>query len=88
VELGILRVVGILGFLFRVEVVEVPEEFVEAVNGRQIFIPVAQVVLANLRGGVALWLQQFGNGRILVLDALFGAGQADFQQAGAKRRLT
>ena len=37
----------------RVEVVEVAEELVEAVHGRQELVAVAQVVLAELAGGVA-----------------------------------
>ena len=42
----------------RVEVVEVAEELVEAVDGRQELIPVAQVVLAELAGGIALRFEQ------------------------------
>ena len=43
----VLRPVGALGLLLGVEVVEVAEELVEAVNGRQIFVPVAEMVLAE-----------------------------------------
>ena len=39
--------------LHRVEVVEVAEELVEAVHGRQELVEVAEVVLAELAGGVA-----------------------------------
>ena len=42
--------------LFRVEVVEVAEELVEAVVGRQVLIAVAEVVIAELAGRVALVL--------------------------------
>ena len=48
------RVVGLLGLLLGVEVVEVPEELVEPVSGRQELVAVAEVVLAELAGGVAL----------------------------------
>ena len=50
-ELGVLRIVGILGLLLGVEVVEVAEELVEAVRRGQELVAVAQVVLAELRGG-------------------------------------
>ena len=47
-ELGVLRVVGVLRLLLGVEVVEVAEELVEAVAGRQHLVAVAEVVLAEL----------------------------------------
>ena len=37
----------------RVEVIEVAEEFIEPVDGGQELILVAQVILAELAGGVA-----------------------------------
>ena len=42
-----------LGLLLGVEVVEVAEELVEAVGRRKILVAVAEVVLAELAGGVA-----------------------------------
>ena len=84
---GLLRVVGVLRLLLGVEVVEVAEELVEAVVGRQHLVAVAEVVLAELAGGVAERAQQAGDGRILDLHALGRAGQADLGQAGADRRL-
>ena len=63
-ELRILRIVGILGLLFGVEVIEVAEEFVEAVHRRQEFVLVAEMVLAELAGGVAQRLEQFGDRRV------------------------
>ena len=53
-ELGVLGVVIALRLLFGVQVVEIAEEFVEAVHGRQVLVVVAQVVLAELAGRVAL----------------------------------
>ena len=41
------------GVFHRVEVIEVAEELVEAVDGGQELVPVAEVVLAELAGGVA-----------------------------------
>jgi hypothetical protein len=49
-----LRVLGIevaLGLLLGVEVVEIAEELVEPVVGRQVLVPVAEVVLAELSRG-------------------------------------
>jgi hypothetical protein len=43
-----LRVVGMGRVFHRVEVIEVAEELVEAVNGRQELVEVAEVVLAEL----------------------------------------
>ena len=54
----ILEVVRVLGLLLGVEVVERAEEFVEAVRGGQRLVGVAQVVLAELRGRVALCLEE------------------------------
>ncbi|MCY1244289.1 hypothetical protein D9M72_573550 [compost metagenome] len=65
--------------------VEVAEEFVETVVGRQVLVAVAEVVLAKLAGGVALLLHHVADGRRPVRDAVLGARQADGQQAGAER---
>src|SRR5678815_2828 len=46
----------------RIEVIEVSEELVEAVDGRQEFIPVAEMVLAELARRVALSFKRGGNG--------------------------
>ena len=51
--LQLLRVVAVRRVLHRVEVVEVAEELVEAVHRRQELVEVAEVVLAELAGGVA-----------------------------------
>ena len=47
-ERGRLRVVGILRLFLGVEVIEVAEELVETVDGREELVQVAQVVLAEL----------------------------------------
>ena len=49
----LLRIVGMRRVFHRVEVIEVAEEFVEAVHGRQELVLVAEMVLAELAGGVA-----------------------------------
>ena len=62
-ELRVARVGALLRLLLGVEVVEVAEELVEAVDGRQVLVAVAEVVLAELAGGVAERLEQLGDGR-------------------------
>ena len=68
-----------LGLILGVQVVEVAEKLVEAVNGRQEFVAVAEMVLAELSGRVALRLEQIGNGRVLLRQPLFRRRQSDFQ---------
>ena len=86
-ERGVLRVVGVLGLLLRVQVVEVAEELVEAVLGGQELVLVAEVVLAELAGLVAERLEQLGDRRIFGTQAEIGAGQAHLKEASAERRL-
>ena len=86
-EVGAFRVVGVLRFFLGIKVVEISEELVETVGGRQHFVAVAEVVLAELAGHVALGLEQGGDGRVFLLHAFRRAGQADLGQAGADRGL-
>ena len=67
--------------------VERAVELIEPVEGGQVLIPVAQMVFAELAGGVALGLEQLGDGHVAGLEALRGAGQADFRVAGAQAAL-
>jgi hypothetical protein len=82
-ECRIFGVVRIFRLLLGVQVIEVAVELVETVARRQVFVAIAQMVLADLRGGISLQLQHFSNRRILVLQTLPGSRQADLQQAGA-----
>ena len=68
-ERRVLRIVRVLGLLLGVQVVEVAEELVEAVHGRQELVAVTEMVLAELAGGVAERLEQLGEGRVLLLQA-------------------
>ena len=70
-----------------IEVIKIAEEFVEAVHGRQEFVAVAEMVLAELPGRVALRLQQFGDGRILFGQTFLCSGQTHLQKSGAQRTL-
>ena len=71
----------------RVEVIEVAEELVEAVDGGQELVAIAEVVLAELAGGVALRLERRGDGAGLGRQADLGARLADGGHAGADRQL-
>ena len=86
-ERRILRIVGQFRFFLGVQVIEIAEEFVEAVHGRQVFVAVAEMVLAELAGGIAERLEQFGDGRVFLLQSDGGAGHADLGQARADRVL-
>ena len=71
----------------RVEVIQVSEELVEAMHGRQKLVQVAEVVLAELPGGVALRLEGGGERAGLRRDADIRSGLADGRQPGADRNL-
>src|SRR5579871_2498916 len=87
-EIRILRIVRILGLFFGVQMVEIAEELIEAVHGRQEFVLVAEMVLAELPCSVAEGLQQFGDGRILRAKTQVRSRHADLGQTGANRVLT
>ena len=84
----VLRIVGSLRLLLGVEVVKIAEELVEAVIGRQILVPVAEVVLAELSGGVAERLERLGDRDVAILQPDRRAGNADLAEAGAQAHLT
>jgi hypothetical protein len=67
--------------------VEIAEKLFEALDRRQEFIAVAEVVLAELAGRVALRLEQFGNGRIFVRQSFLLPWQPNFQETGPQRAL-
>ncbi len=64
--------------------VQVAEKFIEAVVGGQVFIPVTQVVLAELAGSVTQGLEQGGDSGVLVGHAFFRPRQAHLGEAGAQ----
>ena len=86
-EVLLRRPVGQLRFLFGIEVVEVAEELIEAMHGRQELIAIAEMVLAELAGCVAERLQEFGDGRVFRAQTHRRPGKADLGQSGAKTAL-
>ena len=81
-ELLLVRIVRQLRLLLGVEVVEVAEELVEAVHRREEPVPVAEMVLAELAGRVALVLQQVRDRRVLGLQPERRARHPHLGQAG------
>ena len=86
-ELGSLRVVGILRLFLGVEVIEIAEELIEAVGRREELVLVSQVVLAELPGRVAEVLHEVGDARVFGLKPDIRARQADLRQSCADGRL-
>jgi hypothetical protein len=83
----ILRIVEPVRIRHRVEMIEVAEKLIEAVHGRQILVQVAEMVFAELPGGVAERFQHGGDRDRLFGDADIGAGLADGGQTGAQWNL-
>ncbi len=69
--------------LIDVQVIEIDEELVETMNGREEFVAVAQKVFAELAGHVAKRLEQLGDSGVFFLEPL----DADLGIAGAHRYL-
>ena len=82
----VLEIVGVLRFLLGIQVIERSEKLAEAVRGGQVFVAVAEMVLAELAGHVALRLEQFGNRHIARLQTFLRARQTDLEHAGAEAR--
>ena len=86
-ELGVFRVVAQLRLFLGIEVIEVAEKLVEAVRSGQVLIAVAEMVLAELAGGITERLQKLGDGGVFGPHTQGGARQPDFAQTGAKDAL-
>src|SRR4030095_137287 len=87
-ELRVFRIEITLRLLFRIEVIEIPEEFIEPVIGGQMLIVIPQVVLAELASRITLSLHHVRNGWHPVRDAMRVARHTDREQSGAKRLLS
>jgi hypothetical protein len=73
-EPRILRIVGVFRVFFCIEVIQVAKELVEAVRGGQEPVQIAEVVLAELPGGVPDRFEEIRDRRILGLQANGRAG--------------
>jgi hypothetical protein len=54
---------------------------------RQVLVPISEMVLAKLSGGIAERLEQFGNRRVFLLQPERGAWQPNLGHAGAQAGL-
>src|SRR5215510_11778958 len=81
------RIIAQLRLLLGVQVIEVAKELIEAMLRRQVLVPVAEVILAELASGIAEGFEQFGNGRIFGTHAQGGAGQSNLAQTRAEDAL-
>src|SRR5204863_9082533 len=86
-ERRILGIVGQLRLLLGVQVIQIAEELVEAMYGRQVFVAVTEVVLPELAGCIAERLEQLGDRRILRLEAHRRARHSDLGEARTDRVL-
>src|SRR6185436_8487222 len=86
-ERGVLRIIRVLRFLFRVQVIKIAEELVKSMDSLDELVAVAKMVLAELPGCVALCLEQVGDGGILFRKPSAGNREANLQQPGTDRRL-
>src|SRR3954454_23156434 len=75
------------GVLHGVEVIEVPKELVEAVHSRQKLVLVAQVVLAELTGGITHRSERGGNRRCRCRQTGGSASLTHRRHASAYRQL-
>src|SRR5262249_48381329 len=78
-ELRILRIEVPLGFLFGVQVIEIAEELVEPMLGRQVLVAITEVILAELPRRIALRLHHVGYCGSPRRNAVRIAGHSDRQ---------
>ena len=64
-EIRVLRVVGVFGLFLGVQVIQIAEELIEAMHRRQVLVAIAEVVLAELAGGVTEVLEDLCDRRVL-----------------------
>ena len=60
--------------------IEVAKKLIKAVNGRQKFVAISQMVLAELTGGISKWFKHLCKCWILFLDANGCAWESYFSQ--------
>ena len=84
----VLRIVRVERVFHGIQVIQIAEEFIEAVDGGQEFILVTKMVLAELAGRIALRFQHGGDRDGFRRDADRRAGLADRGHAGADGQFT
>ena len=84
----VLRIIGMGRVFHCIEVVEVAEELVEAVDRWQELVAIAEVILAELAGGITLRLESGGNRAGFRRQSHFCAGLSDSGHPRANWQLT
>src|SRR3569833_2645746 len=82
----LLRFAGVSRIFHRVEMIQVSEKFVEAVDRRQKLVFISEMIFAELAGCVPHSLQRGGNRYGLCGQAEGGTGLTDCRRAGAGGR--
>src|SRR5215472_13946088 len=67
-----------------IEVVQITEEFIEAMKCRQVFVQIAEMILAKLSRGVALRFERSCDRAGLCRHANFGTGLTNGRQSCAQ----
>ena len=81
------RIVRQFRLFLRIEVIEVPEEFVEPMIGRQMLILITKMIFAKLSCGISHEFQHFSDGGIFRFEPKLCAGQSDFTEPRTKHTL-
>src|SRR5215475_12514539 len=81
------RIIAQLRLLLGVQVIEVAKELVEAMLRWQVLVAVAEVILAELAGGIAEGFEQFGDSGIFRTHAHGGTWQSNLAQTRAEYAL-
>src|SRR5215471_3537618 len=81
-------VIAVEGVFHRIEVIQIPPILVEAVDGRQKFIAITQVIFAELAGGVAHRSQHCCDGRRLRRHPSGGTGLSDCRKTSPNWQFT
>src|SRR5277367_295866 len=87
-EFRVLRIIWVLRLLLGVQMIEVPEELIEAMRRRQELVAIAKMIFAELPADITLRFEHFSDRRVLRMQAEFSAGQPNFGETGPDRRLT
>src|SRR4051812_47417373 len=69
-----------------IEVIEIPEELIEPMHGRQKLIEIAQVIFTELTGCISLRFERCSNGASLRWYTHLGTGLADGGHTSADRK--
>ena len=87
-EIRVLRVKVAFGLFLGVEMIEITEELIKAMIGRQILVMITQMILPKLAGRITLRFQHISDGGHPRRDAMGVTRHTDREQASTKWLLT